>query len=307
MSLTTEERELLERITGLCDTPEGAYNFRLNGKSIGRHSTGNIEIRPKEGGRGLDIFVSANTKNETMHIPVMISAGGVSEVVENDFYIAAGADVTIIAGCGIYNCSGVASEHDGVHRLYIESGAKVKYIEKHYGFGERGSGRILNPSTKAYLAENSELIMELEQIRGVTSAKRTTFAKVGDGARFTIHEKILTHGKQTAVSKIKVDLAGENSVADIVSRAVAQDISKQKFYSEIIGKKRSKGHSECDAIIMDQATVLARPALDARSVDSELIHEAAIGKISGEQLVKLMTLGLSEKEAESTIINGFLK
>ena len=300
------EKKALAAVAGLYEIPEGAYNFRINGKAVKRNSTATIEVLSKKNGRGLEIHVKPGTKNQSVHIPVVISYSGLEEVVENDFYIGEGADVALIAGCGIYNCGGQDSIHNGVHRLFVGRGAKVRYLEKHYGFGQGSGAKILNPTTEVWQKERSEVIMELEQLKGVTSTNRVTKAEVGEDAKLVIREKLLTHGRQFANSEIEAILVGKNSSVDIVSRAVAQDLSEQKFSSKIVGKNNCRGHSECDAIIMDQAKVVAIPSLDAESVEAELIHEAAIGKIAGEQIVKLMSLGLTRQEAESQIVNGFL-
>ena len=307
MKISEVEREIFCEVADFDGAPEGAYNFRVNGKSVGRKSTDNIDVVPKKGGKGLDIYIKKGTKNETVHIPVAISASGLKETVYNDFHIGAGSDVVIVAGCGIYNCGGEDSRHDGVHRFLVEKGAKVRYIEKHYGFGAGPGGKILNPVTELELAEEAEAILEMEQIKGVDNTVRKTTAVLKAGAKLLVKERLMTHGRQTAESSYEVDLRGDNSVVDIASRAVAQDVSQQTFSSKIVGKAKCRGHSECDAIIMDKAKVAAVPALTAESVEAELIHEAAIGKIAGEQLVKLMSLGLTEKEAEGRIINGFLK
>ncbi len=301
------EKRLLGEIANLYEISEGAYNFRINGKSVGRNSTTNINVGSRKNNDGLEIRIKAGTKNESVHIPIVISLSGLKEVVYNDFYVGEGAEVTIIAGCGIYNCGGSDSVHNGIHRIYVGKNSKVKYVEKHYGLGRGGGGKILNPMTEAYLEKGSELIMELEQIKGVDSARRRTVAKIGVRATLRVEERIMTHGRQKAESLFKVNLAGEGATVDIISRAVAQDLSKQKFSSRIIGEGKCRGHSECDGIIMDRAKVVAVPALEARSVEAELVHEAAIGKIAGEQIMKLMTLGLDKNEAESKIINGFLK
>ena len=299
------EKRMLGEIAGLYKIPEGAYNFRINGKSVSRKSSANIDVDITD--EGLVITVKPGTKNESVHIPVILSKTGMKETVRNTFNIGEGADVMIIAGCGIYNCGASDSEHNGIHILNVGKGAKVKYVEKHYGFGNGRGARILNPTTEVHLADDAVCEMDLEQIKGVNSTIRKTKSEVSDNARLVIRERLMTHGRQTADSVIETTLAGENSTVDIVSRAVAQDVSRQTFKSVIVGENKCRGHSECDAIIMDKAQVLAVPSLDARSVDAELIHEAAIGKIAGEQILKLQTLGLTQAEAEALIINGFLK
>ncbi|MBR3248463.1 SufD family Fe-S cluster assembly protein [Candidatus Saccharibacteria bacterium] len=312
MNLTPEESHIFCTVANTptdnnFTAPAGAYNFRVNGKSIGRHSTKNINIVPKPDNQGLDIFIAPNTKNETVHIPVAISATGLKETVYNDFHIGENAKVTIIAGCGIYNCGGADSVHDGIHRFYVAKNAKIKYIEKHYGFGQGRGGKILNPTTELHLADNSEAYLELEQIKGVDSTIRNTVADLSQNAKLIVKERLMTHGRQTAESIYDITLNGRNSTADLASRSVAQDYSSQTFKSILSATQKSRGHSECDAIIMDHAKVLAMPALDAKTKDAELIHEAAIGKLASDQLAKLMTLGLTRKQAESQIINGFLK
>ena len=312
MNLSQKEQQIFCEVAGTeangtFKVPDGAYNFRVNGKSIGRNSTKNINIVPKSNGQGLDIYIAPNTKNETVHIPVAISATGLKEKVYNDFHIGENSEVTIIAGCGIYNCGGVDSQHDGVHRFDVGKGAKIKYIEKHYGFGQGRGGKILNPTTELHLAKYSEAYLELEQIKGVDSTIRTTTAELDQHAKLTVKERLMTHGRQTAESSYDIQLSGEDSTADLASRSVAQDLSHQTFNSRIAGNNRCKGHSECDAILMDKASVLAVPSLDAKSLDAELIHEAAIGKIASNQITKLMTLGLTRQQAESKIVNGFLR
>ena len=298
------EKELFQTVADVSEPPQGAFNFRLNGKSIGRQSSKNIDIQPQK--NGLIIKVAANTPDEVVHIPVVISKTGHKETVINDFYIGDNADVTIVAGCGIYNCGTSDSVHDGIHTFHVGKNAKVRYIEKHYGAGP-GAGKILNPVSKFYLEKGAYAEAELEQIRGVDSTNRITAAELKDGAKILIKEKMLTQGKQTAKSHIEAILNGKDSVADVVSRSVATDESRQEFTLHIEGNNACRGHSECDAILQDHGTVLATPSLDAKHVDAQLIHEAAIGKIASEQLDKLMTLGLTRNQAESQIINGFLK
>jgi uncharacterized protein len=301
------QKSLLEKIADLHGVPEGAYNIRSNSKSIGRVSTENIEITPKVNKDGIDIRIKAGTKNEAVHIPVIMDKSGLKELVYNDFYIGEGADVTIVAGCGIH-CSGDdGSEHDGIHTFYVGKNARVKYIEKHYGEGDGLGERIMNPTTIVEINDGGYMEMETTQIRGIDSTKRETKATLKKNAVFVVKEKLLTHGRQFAETAFAVELDGENSSTNVVSRAVARDTSKQIFLAKIHGNNKCHGHSECDAIIMDEANISAIPEITANHVEANLIHEAAIGKIAGEQLIKLMTLGLTEKEAEAQIINGFLK
>lgn len=301
------QKRLLEEVADLHDVPEGAYNLRANGQTAGRNTTANIDITSKDDGTGIDIHIKPGTKHESVHIPVVLSESGLTEVVYNDFYIGDDADVVIVAGCGISNCGQQDSRHDGIHRFYLGKNSKVKYVEKHYGEGNGNGKRIMNPGTEVYLEENSYMEMEMVQIKGVDSTNRNTKAELSAGAKLVIQERLMTHGAQEAVSGFVVNLNGDDSSANVISRAVARDDSIQTFLAEINGNSRCAGHSECDAIIMDHANISAIPKITANNTDAALIHEAAIGKIAGDQIIKLMTLGLSEAEAEAQIVNGFLK
>ena len=301
------EKMLLLQIADLHNVPDGAYNIRKNGAGDGRRSTEHIKIETKTDGKsGIDIFIAPNTKNESVHIPVVITESGLRETVYNDFYVGENADVLIIAGCGIHNCGVELAEHSGVHTFHVGKNAKVKYVEKHYGGGDGNGENVMNPTTQVYLEEGARLEMETTQIKGIDSTVRTTKAELAKGANLIVREKIYTHGKQFAKTDFTVDLNGEDSGADVVSRSVAAEQSSQEFISRINGNSACHGHTECDAIIMDGARVTAVPELTANCIDAQLIHEAAIGKIAGEQLIKLMTLGLTEQEAEEQIIKGFL-
>ena len=301
------QKQLLAEVSGLHEVPEGAYNLRANGQSVGRQSTANIEIQSKTEGSGIDIRIKPGTKNESVHIPVVLSESGLKETVYNDFFIGEDCDVLIVAGCGIDNCGTQDSEHDGVHRFYIGRRSRVRYVEKHYGAGDGTGKRILNPVTEVYMEEDSTAEMEMVQIKGVDSTERETVAELAAGAKLIVRERLMTHGTQTAGSIYKVSLNGDGSSADVVSRSVARDQSFQKFDACIAGNAACSGHTECDSIIMDSGRILAVPSLEANHIDAALVHEAAIGKIAGEQLIKLMTLGLTEAEAEKQIISGFLK
>ncbi len=307
MALDKMQMNLLKEIAGLEAVPDGAFNIRLDGGLEARANTENITIETKKDKPGIDIYIKAGTKNERVDIPVIVSKTGLKDLVYNDFYVGEDADVLIVAGCGIHNDGSELSEHDGIHAFHLSKNAKVKYVEKHYGEGEGTGERVLNPTTEVYLGEGSYLEMETTQIKGVDSTKRVTRGEVADKATLIIHEKIMTHGKQFAATDFAVDLNGVDSGAHVVSRSVAKDDSKQHFISTINGNNKCNGHTECDAIIMDNASVVAEPKLTANDIDAALIHEAAIGKIAGEQLIKLMSLGLSEKQAEEEIVNGFLK
>lgn len=305
--LETVDEELLNEISDYNGEFKGAYNIRKNGKGIQRQVTENINIVTKTDKPGIDIIVKPNTKFEFVHIPVILTESGLKDVVYNDFFIGKDANVIIIAGCGIHNDHHKNSQHDGIHRFFLEEGAKVKYIEKHYGEGAGDGKRILNPVTEVYLKSGSSMEMESVQIKGVDSAIRETKGVLEDNTNFVVTEKIMTHGKQSAQTCFDVQLNGENASTHVTSRSVATEDSYQHFTSKIYGNSKCFAHSECDAIIKDNAKVKATPEITANNVDANLIHEAAIGKIAGEQLTKLMTLGLSEKEAEEQIITGFLR
>lgn len=306
LNLDEIQKAMLNEVADLTDVPSGAYNFRVNSKLAGRHTTDKIDISSKADGSGIDIFIKPNTVGESVHIPVVVSASGIKETVYNDFFIGDNCDVVIVAGCGIHNCGEHDSEHDGVHRFYVGKNSKIKYVEKHFGAGDGNGKRILNPVTEVYMEENSSMEMEMEQIKGVDSTERMTLAELKAGAKLVVKERLMTHGSQTAVSGYKVSLNGEGSTADVVSRSVARDTSSQTFNACIAGNAPCSGHTECDSIIMDSGKILAIPSLEANDVDAMLVHEAAIGKIAGDQLIKLMTLGLTEAQAEEQIIKGFL-
>lgn len=301
------QQRLLEEVAGLHEVPAGAYNIRANGQLAARAASANIEILSKGDGSGIDIRIRPGTKHESVHIPVVLSQSGFAEMVYNDFYIGDGADVVIIAGCGIHNGGGEDSRHDGLHRFFVGKNARVRYVEKHYGSGDGMGKRIMNPQTEVSMEEDSFMEMEMVQIKGVDSTRRSTRAELAARARLVIRERLLTHGTQLAESSFVVNLNGEDSSANVISRSVAREDSSQVFYAQIDGNSRCAGHSECDAIIMDNAKISAVPKITANHADAALIHEAAIGKIAGEQIIKLMTLGLTREEAEAQIVNGFLK
>ncbi len=304
------QMNLLKEVAELDALPVGAYNIRANGESAARNTTANIDIVTKTDKSGIDIIIKPGTKRESVHIPVVLSETGLKETVYNDFFVGDDCDVTIIAGCGIHNCGAGDARHDGVHSFFVGKNSKVRYIEKHYGEsdGEEGRGkRLMNPTTVVHLDEGASMLMETTQIGGIDDTLRKTVADLKAGASLVIKDKIMTTGEQRAMADFSVDMNGEGSSVNLVSRSVAKDHSYQQLDSRINGNAPCAGHSECDAIIMDKACVLASPQLTANDVDAALIHEAAIGKIAGDQIIKLMTLGLSEKEAEDQIVNGFLK
>ena len=301
------EKDLLKEIAGLHEIPEGAYNIRKDGKLVSRNVNANIDIVSKTDKSGIDIFVKPGTKNQSIHIPVIVAEAGLKDLVYNDFHIGKDCDVTIVAGCGIACGSNEDEGHDGIHSFFLEENARVVYIEKHLAVGDGKGKRILNPVTNIEMKKNSYMKMETSQLGGVTTSIRDTNAKLEDGAKLEINEKIMTAGDEYAETNFNVDLDGKDCSTHVVSRAVAKNDSRQIFKSVINGNNKCFGHTECDAIIMDNAKIVAKPEITASSTDASLIHEAAIGKIAGEQIIKLQTLGLTEQEAEQEIISGFLK
>ncbi|MBR0056215.1 MAG: SufD family Fe-S cluster assembly protein [Kiritimatiellae bacterium] len=304
--LSEIQKALLKELTGVADFAKGAFNIRANGASAGRQSTETIRVEPKKDGTGLDIHIAPGTRDDHVRIPVVMTESGLKEEVFNDFHVGEGAEVTIVAGCGIHNCGCDDSQHDGIHRFFIGRGARVKYVEKHVGQGDGTGRRILNPVTEVHQEEDSVLEMEMSQLRGVDATERTTTAELKAGARLAVRERLLTGGAERAVSRYEVRLDGAGAVADIISRGVARDDSLQRLDLKIVGNAPCRGHTECDSIIMDRGHIVAVPTLEAANVDAELVHEAAIGKIAGDQLDKLMSLGLTPAEAEARIIEGFL-
>ncbi len=298
---------LLREVADLHEVPEGAYSLRVDGQMYGKNSSENIVIEKKQDKPGIDIYIKAGTKKESVHIPVIIAESGLRELVYNDFHIGEDADVLIIAGCGIHNCGVQDSEHSGIHSFFVGKNARIKYVEKHYGDGDGNGKNVMNPTTVVVLEEGAYMEMETTQIKGVDSTRRKTDAVLKNKSTLIVHEKIMTHGEQFAETEFNVELLGADCGTHVVSRSVAKDNSRQLFISNVVGDNRCSGHTECDAIIMDNATVEAIPKIVAKNTEASLIHEAAIGKIAGEQLIKLMTLGLDEKQAEEQIINGFLK
>lgn len=302
------EKDLLQTIADIRGfMPGSAFSLRKNGEGIERHSTEHVRINAKLDKPGIDIIVDANTVGESLHIPVILTDSGIKDVVYNDFYIGENADVEIIAGCGIHNDGCDTSQHDGIHTFHIAKNAKVRYVEKHYGEGNGRGGRILNPVTIIHMEDGAYAQMDMSQIKGVDSTMRKTEANLGPHAKLVINEKLMTHGKQTAHSDVTVNLNGEDSVVQIVSRSVGKDDSIQVFHPIAIGNNKSRTHIQCDSIIMDHAKISSIPEIAANHVDAEIVHEAAIGKINSDQLVKLQTFGLSVEEAEKVIVDGFLK
>ncbi len=307
VKLTEIDKELLAQIADMHSVPQGSFNIRKNGQGIERVSNEDIQIIPKTDKSGIDIIVKAGVKNKSVHIPVIITVGGLSDLVYNDFYIGKGAEVLIVAGCGIHNPTSQNSQHDGIHTFYLEEGCKVKYIEKHLGIGDGSGDKILNPVTQIFMDKDSQFEMETIQLGGVSSAERKTIAVLQANAKLVIREKILTDKDQTAVTNFDVTLKGKRSSVEVVSRSVAKGNSKQTFNSNVVGQNECFGHVECDGILIDNANIISIPKIDAQNNQASLVHEAAIGKIAGEQLIKLQTLGLSQEEAENQIIKGFLK
>ncbi|MGN0529071.1 MAG: SufB/SufD family protein [Eubacterium sp.] len=301
------DSDILNTIAGIKDIPVGAYNIRKNGAAMGRHSTENIEIIPKQDKPGIDIIVKPFTKGEDVHIPVILTETGLDDFVYNDFYIGEGADVQIVAGCGIHNCGSEKSQHDGIHTFHIGRNARVKYIEKHYGEGTGTGEKILNPTTVVNLGEGASAEMEMVQIKGVDSTKRDTEANLEKNSRLLITERLMTHGEQYAESNVTVNMNGEGSSCRIISRSVGKGTSVQRFHPIVKGNAPCRAHVQCDSIIMNDAKIASIPEIDANDGDAQLIHEAAIGKINSDQLLKLMTFGLDEEKAEEVIVEGFLK
>ena len=301
------DSELLEQIADMHGIPQGSFNIRKNGQSIARNSDSDIEIISKTDKSGIDIIVKPGVKNRSVHIPVIITVGNLSDLVYNDFYIGKGADVFIVAGCGIHNETNQKSQHDGIHTFHLEEDCKVKYVEKHLGVGIGSGEKVLNPTTEVYMKSGSEFEMETIQIGGVSYSNRKTKAVLDDNTKLIIKEKIKTDKKQKAITAFDVVLKGKNSSVEVISRSVAKDSSRQKFISNLHGRNECFGHVECDGIILDKAQIISEPKITAENINATLIHEAAIGKIAGDQLIKLQTLGLSEEEAQNEIIKGFLK
>lgn len=306
VDLSPIDQSLLNEIANIHGMPKGAYNIRKDGQLLERNSSANIEISTKSDEPGIEIHIKPGTRGETVYIPVILTAAGLEDVVYNTFYIGEDCDITIIAGCGIHNDSHQSSQHDGIHSFYCGKNSHTRYIEKHYGEGEGTGERILNPVTNVYLEESSYCEMELTQLKGVSSTKRDTNAELGEDSKLVLNEKVLTHDKQIATSNMKINLNGDGSNIQVISRSVAQGSSTQTFNPLVIGKAACHGHIQCDAIIMNDARVTAIPGIEAANTGAELVHEAAIGKIAGDQIVKLMTLGLTDEEAESEILEDFL-
>lgn len=307
VKLTKIDKELLQQVADIHGVPQGSFNIRKNGESIGRKSDEEISIVQKKDKSGIDVYVKEGVKNRSVHIPVIITVGNLNDLVYNDFYIGKDAEVLIVAGCGIHNPSNQQSEHDGIHRFHLEENCKVKYIEKHVGVGEGSGEKILNPTTDIFMKKDSQFEMETIQLGGVSYSNRLTHAFLDDNAKLVVKEKIMTSEKQVAKTLFDVELRGKNSSVDVISRSVAKGKSKQKFVSNVKGKNECFGHVECDGIILDNGQIVSVPKIVAQNVNATLVHEAAIGKIAGEQIIKLQTLGLSEEDAQKEIIKGFLK
>lgn len=305
--LNVLDKQMLEMVADLYKIPQGAYNIRKNGEGVERNTTANIDIITKTDKPGIDVIVKPNTKKESIHIPVIVTKENINDIVYNDFEIGENSDILIVAGCGIHNSGSSKSQHDGIHTIYVRKGAKLKYVEKHYGQGDGKGDRVLNPKTIIEAEEDSIVELELVQIRGIDYTKRDTEVRLHNNAKLIVTERLLTYVDQEAESNITVELLGEDSSAQIISRSVAQDNSKQTFYFDLAGKNKCRGHIQCDAIIMHNSQVLSTPKVSAYHSEAQLVHEAAIGRIESEQLIKLMSMGFSEKEAEDKILKGFLK
>ena len=306
-TLNSVDTALLEQIADMKDgQAPGAVNIRKDSGCASRITTDDVDIRSKTDKPGIDIFIRAGAQKAVCHIPVIITRSGLTETVYNDFYVGEGAECTIIAGCGIHNCGEDESRHDGVHTFHIGKNARVTYVEKHYGEGDGGGARNMNPQTVAYLEAGAFLKMDTSQIKGIDSTKRDTRIVCGPGAETVVTERLQTHGEQVAESNMEIVLDGDGARGRVISRSVAQERSRQVFYPKMTGNAKCFGHVQCDSIIMDDARISSIPAIVANSTEAELIHEAAIGKIAGDQLLKLQTLGLTREEAEERILKGFL-
>lgn len=301
------DKEMLTAVADLHEVPKGAFNIRKNGQGLIRNTTANIDIITKKDKPGIDVLIKPYTKGESVHVPVILTESGLDDLVYNNFEIGQGSDVVIVAGCGIHNGGNKKSQHDGIHQFHVGKGARVKYVEKHYGEGKGSGGKILNPKTIIEVEEDGIVELEMVQIKGVDSSLRDTEVKLHKNAKLIVVERMLTNAEQIAESRINVELLGEDATAQILSRSVAQDNSKQDFYLSLIGRNACRGHIQCDSIIMDNAQVRSIPEISAFHPDAQLVHEAAIGKIASEQIIKLKSLGLSDKEAEDTILAGFLR
>ncbi len=299
-------KQVLAQIDGAGFQQKGAFNLRHNGIALCHGDSEHIKIKKKTDKQGIDVYIDGNTQGEQVHIPVVVNASGMTDIVYNDFYIEEGADVTIVAGCGIHNSGCNESRHDGIHAFHVGKGANVRYEEKHYGEGEGTGARVLNPVTEIYMEEDSVFTLDTVQIKGVDSTKRETDVYLGAGAKLYVLEKLMTHDAQSAESNMEVQMNGEDSTAQIISRSVAKGTSKQVFHPKAVGNAKCHAHIQCDSIIMEQAEVCSIPEIDAKHVDAGIIHEAAIGRINDEQVTKLRTLGMAAEEAEGVIIENFL-
>lgn len=306
MTLDQITEKILEQIDAAGFKQDGAFNLRHNGTSLCHGDSEHIKIRKKEDKQGIDVYIDGDTKGEQVHIPVVVDASGMTDIVYNDFYIAEGADVTIVAGCGIHNSGCSESRHDGIHSFHVANGANVRYEEKHYGEGEGTGAKILNPVTNIYMEEDAVFTLDTVQIKGVDSTQRETNISMGKGSRLYVMEKLMTHDHQTAVSNMEVQMNGEGSSAQIISRSVAKGTSRQVFHPKAVGNAGCHAHVQCDSIIMDHAQVSSIPEINANHLDAAIIHEAAIGRINDEQLIKLRTMGMTAEEAEGVIIDNFL-
>lgn len=302
------EKILLDMVDYDESNRRGAINIRKDGKKVERKNTEFVTIESKTGEfDGLDVYVKADAKDAEVHMPVILTVPGLIDRVYNDIYVGDGAEVTIIAGCGLHNDGCSNAKHEGTHRLHIGKNAKVRYIEKHFGFGEGTGERIINPRMTIELGENSKLEIDSSQIKGIDSTVRQTLADLSAGSKLIVSEKIMTHGKQHAETDFRVNLDGEDSISRITSRSFVTEESSQRFISHMIGNNKCRGRVECDAMLKDNGKVTSIPEITANHLDAYLVHEATVGRIAGDQLKKLMSLGLTEKEAEEEIIKGFLK
>jgi len=300
-------KKLLSKITDYEIDKDTAHNIRENGVSISRYETSNIKIKNKGDKQGIDIFIEKNTIDEFVHIPVLINITDYEETVYNDFYVGDNSDITIVAGCGIHNDCETKSVHNGIHTFHIGKNATVKYIEKHYADGNMENNKFINTDTVINQEINSSFTIETAQISGIDFSKRNTIADLNKNCSLVIKETLMSDDKEKIETNFEIKLNGIDSKADIASKSVVRGNSSQKFISIVEGNTKCFAHVSCDAIIMEKGVVRSTPQIIANSSEAEISHEAVIGKIAGDQIKKLMTLGASEKEAENKILEGFLK
>ena len=298
--------KMFKEMFGDVDTSNVAMNIREDAQTCQRRNSENVIITGLKDNTGLKIHVLSSAKGEEVFIPAIVTKSNITDEVRNDFYIDSGAEVIIQAGCALHTDGNGESTHNGNHHFYIGEGAKVTYNEKHFGEGTNAK-KTISPSNVIVLEKNAYLKMDTIQTDGVSYTNRTTKATVKAGARLEINERIQTQNDQQSISNIDIDAIGDGASIDIVSRSVAKDDSVQTLKTNITANSVCTGHSECDTILVGNGKATSIPALVANNPKASLVHEAAIGRISQQQIEKLQTLGLDEEEAEHYIIKGFLR